>query len=229
MGQQPTGGVSVTAEEIWRAKSDEDLVLAGKQLSEYTALGQAIILAELDRRQIERPILETQGTHTIRWPRRVYNRIGGVVALFCFGLLVTAPILAIRLLGFLIALVVYNRSVRALWSEAAIDAAAGIALIAFGIVVGVQLLRIRPSAVKLTMVFLACTVGYQVFGAFVPLVFGHALRMSQVRDVGLAAVLASLWATYFKMSKRVAATYRASSPEPSNTSLQPTSGAHRSG
>jgi hypothetical protein len=217
----------MSAEAIWRAKTNEDLLLAGKQLSEYTALGQAVILAELDRRHIERPTLETRGTDAIRWPRRVYSQIGGVVAFFCFGLLVTSPIQGLRLLGFLIALVLANGSVRALWTEAAIDAAAGIVLIAFGMVVGVQLLRIRPNAVKLTMLFLGSIVGYAVFGALTPLLFGHPLRVSQVRDVGLAAVLAALWATYFRMSKRVAATYRSS--RPSNPPLQPTTGARRSG
>jgi len=197
----------MTAEEIWRAKSDEDLLLAARQLSDYTTVGQAIILAELDRRHLARASVDKNDTVPIRGPSRAHKRVGGWIVLFCLGPLLFGPILALRLLGFLIAPVLYNGSVRALWTEAALDAAAGLALLAFGVVVGVQLLRIRANAVKLTMTFLAATVGYAVFGAVTPLLFGDAIRESQVRNIGLAAVFAAIWAAYFKMSKRVAATY----------------------
>ena len=40
----------MTPEEIWRRKSDEELVAASTRLGEYTAAGQRIILAELQRR-----------------------------------------------------------------------------------------------------------------------------------------------------------------------------------
>jgi Protein of unknown function (DUF2569) len=159
-----------------------------------------------------------------------YHRVGGWLALFCFTLLVFTPIIALRLLGFLFALVVYERSVRALWSEAAFDAAGGVALIVFGLVVSVQLLRIKPNAVKLTMTYLVSYAGYAVFAAVAaPLLFGHAWRMSQLRDAGLAAVLAAVWATYFKRSKRVAATYRTLPLEPSIGPRQPTSGSSEGG
>jgi hypothetical protein len=43
------------AEEIWREKSDEDLVEAGERLSEFTADGERIIRAELRRRGLPQP------------------------------------------------------------------------------------------------------------------------------------------------------------------------------
>src|SRR5436190_5089497 len=195
----------MTVEEIWRGKDDDQLVLAAKQLLDYTAEGQAIILAELDRRHIERPALETPDTS--RWPSRVYHQVGGVVVFFCFWQLVIAPIQALRLLGFLIALAIYNGPVEVSRLTVAL-AVAGIALIVFGMVAAIQLLRIRPNAVKLTLLYWVSTVVYQVFGAMATLVFGQPLQISQIEDVVLAAALAAAWATYFKMSKRVAATYR---------------------
>lgn len=41
----------MTPEEIWRRKSDEELVAASTHLGEYTDAGQRIILAELQRRR----------------------------------------------------------------------------------------------------------------------------------------------------------------------------------
>ena len=42
-------------EEIWRAKSDDELLEASEDLSEYTEEGERIILAELQRRGLPRP------------------------------------------------------------------------------------------------------------------------------------------------------------------------------
>jgi hypothetical protein len=81
---------NMTAEEIWRAKNDEALLVAAKQLSEYTEAGQAIILAELDRRHLIRPDLETSPTPTIGEPNRMTAesdnttlRTAKLTALFC--------------------------------------------------------------------------------------------------------------------------------------------------
>ncbi|MFB3853782.1 MAG: hypothetical protein ACE148_08155 [Vicinamibacterales bacterium] len=43
------------AEQIWRKKSDEDLIEAAGELEEYTEEGQRIILAEIERRGLEIP------------------------------------------------------------------------------------------------------------------------------------------------------------------------------
>jgi hypothetical protein len=43
------------AEEIWRAKTDEELLQAGEELSEYTEDGERIIRAELRRRGLPEP------------------------------------------------------------------------------------------------------------------------------------------------------------------------------
>src|SRR5205085_12261038 len=40
----------MTPEEIWRRKSDEELLAANVRLSEYSELGRQIIVAEMDRR-----------------------------------------------------------------------------------------------------------------------------------------------------------------------------------
>jgi hypothetical protein len=41
----------MTPEEVWRRKSDEELLAASNRIGEYTALGQHVILAELQRRR----------------------------------------------------------------------------------------------------------------------------------------------------------------------------------
>ena len=41
----------MTPEEVWRGKSDEELVAASQRLSDYTDVGQRVIVAELDRRR----------------------------------------------------------------------------------------------------------------------------------------------------------------------------------
>jgi len=41
----------VTTEDVWRRKSDEDLLAAASRLGEYTETGQHAILAELQRRR----------------------------------------------------------------------------------------------------------------------------------------------------------------------------------
>jgi hypothetical protein len=41
----------VTPDEIWRGKSDEDLLAASRRLSEYSEVGQRVIIAELNRRR----------------------------------------------------------------------------------------------------------------------------------------------------------------------------------
>jgi hypothetical protein len=43
------------AEDIWRAKTDEELLEAGEQLAEYTEDGERIIRAELHRRGLPEP------------------------------------------------------------------------------------------------------------------------------------------------------------------------------
>ena len=43
------------AEDVWRAKTDDELLEAVEQLSEYTAEGERIIRAELRRRRLPEP------------------------------------------------------------------------------------------------------------------------------------------------------------------------------
>ena len=176
------------------------------------------------RRHLDHPdmaAIETSGAAT-----QQYKRVGGWLALFCFCIVVLGPITGLRFLGFLVALVVYNRSVRPLWSEVGIDAAAGIALIVLGLVAGIQLLRVKSSAVKLTMMYFAFYIGYMVFTIIVvPPVFGQSWRLGQIRDGGLGLLFVAIWVAYFKLSTRVAAMYGPTPPEPSNPTLQPTSDA----
>ena len=42
----------MTIEQIWRDKTDEQLILASRRLDEYSPSAQAVILAELNRREI---------------------------------------------------------------------------------------------------------------------------------------------------------------------------------
>lgn len=41
----------MTPEKVWRGKSDEELVAASHRLSDYTDVGQRVIMAELQRRR----------------------------------------------------------------------------------------------------------------------------------------------------------------------------------
>src|SRR5262249_16305372 len=41
----------IMLEEVWRRKTDDELVGAFNQLSEYTEVGQQVIVAELERRR----------------------------------------------------------------------------------------------------------------------------------------------------------------------------------
>lgn len=50
----------MTLEEIWRRKSDEELLAASRQLADYTEVGQRVIVAELDRRRGLGEISETE-------------------------------------------------------------------------------------------------------------------------------------------------------------------------
>jgi len=43
----------MTAGDIWRTKTDEELIVAAGRLSDYTAAGQRIILAEIERRRLD--------------------------------------------------------------------------------------------------------------------------------------------------------------------------------
>jgi hypothetical protein len=47
--------IAMDPEQIWREKSDEDLIEACERLSEFTSEGERIIRAELARR-VHRPI-----------------------------------------------------------------------------------------------------------------------------------------------------------------------------
>lgn len=80
----------MTANEIWRAKADEDVVRAAQQLDDYTEAGQQIILAELTRRGLtargggsDTPPLsgETDGASTINSALQSHN----VVSRFWHG------------------------------------------------------------------------------------------------------------------------------------------------
>lgn len=43
-------------ERIWRDKTDDDLIVAAAQLSDYTSEGQRVIRSELKRRGLEDPV-----------------------------------------------------------------------------------------------------------------------------------------------------------------------------
>lgn len=49
----------MTPEEVWRQKSDEALLAASTRLAEYTAEGQVVILAEIQRRRALGSIADT--------------------------------------------------------------------------------------------------------------------------------------------------------------------------
>jgi hypothetical protein len=112
-----------------------------------------------------------------------YKRVGGWLGLFCFQVLVLAPIKAFQPAQFLFTSVFYYRLYQPLWTETGVDVAVGTALVAFGILAGIQLVRLKPSAVRLTMIFLACNPAYGVTLVVVaPLLFEQPMRFSFIPD-----------------------------------------------
>jgi hypothetical protein len=58
----------MTPEEIWRAKSDEEVLAAVQRLDEFTDVGKSVILNELSRRQLGRSDLLTAAEDSIALP-----------------------------------------------------------------------------------------------------------------------------------------------------------------
>jgi hypothetical protein len=65
----------ITAEELWRSKSDEELVLAARELGDYTEVGRRIILAELASRQLETEIVLEAATDSPLPDRNFLGRL----------------------------------------------------------------------------------------------------------------------------------------------------------
>jgi hypothetical protein len=63
-------GIAMNPEQIWREKSDEDLVEAGGHLFEFTSEGERIIRAELHRRGLPDPPMPVD--YCSNWGRGIY-------------------------------------------------------------------------------------------------------------------------------------------------------------
>jgi hypothetical protein len=59
--RQIVGGSVMTAEEIWRLKPDKELRAAARRLSEYTDMGQRVIVAEIARRKTPEYLASQEG------------------------------------------------------------------------------------------------------------------------------------------------------------------------
>jgi hypothetical protein len=58
----------MTPEEIWQAKSDEEVLAAVQRLDEFTEVGASVILNEFSRRQFDRSDLLTAAEDSIALP-----------------------------------------------------------------------------------------------------------------------------------------------------------------
>jgi hypothetical protein len=58
----------MTPEEIWQAKSDEEVLAAVQRLDEFTEVGKSVILNEFSRRQLDRSDLLTTAVDSIALP-----------------------------------------------------------------------------------------------------------------------------------------------------------------
>jgi len=58
----------MTPEEIWQAKSDEEVLAAVQRLDEFTEVGKSLILSEFSRRQLNGSDLLTTAEDTIALP-----------------------------------------------------------------------------------------------------------------------------------------------------------------
>ena len=54
----------MTPEDVWRSKTDDEVLAAISRLNEYTDLGQRLILSEFDRRHLVRPDLSVAVTES---------------------------------------------------------------------------------------------------------------------------------------------------------------------
>jgi hypothetical protein len=72
---------TVTPEEVWRRKSDEELVAASLQLNDFTNDGRRVILAELERRResglMSQPVSEEAVAET-KDPSGATDTVGGL-------------------------------------------------------------------------------------------------------------------------------------------------------
>jgi len=123
------------------------------------------------------------------------------------------------LLVVVVAQVPTSGSIGGLWNEDFVTALASVAVLAFGFVAGIQLLRVKPNAVRLVMRYLACYVGYSALTAFVihPM-FAGSVTGDRLGYLARAVVFAAIWGAYFKKSTRVAATYGQATLERSDVS-----------
>jgi hypothetical protein len=144
---------------------------------------------------------------------REYTRVGGWLAVFCVGLLALSPLMTLVNLSSMTDLNQHYDTVAGLRAFIFADVVAGISLVTLGVAAGVQLLRIKPNAVRLASIYLACFFAYAVFETVAPFVFGLPAEWTteMVKDgpkeIGRAGIYVAIWATYFRKSKRVAATY----------------------
>jgi len=123
--------------------------------------------------------------------------VRGWLLLFCVWLAIVDPLYSLRVLPYL-------RYISLNWTLPL-----SLALVVYGMVTGIQLWRVRPGALTLLRIYFGFvvaltlfTIGLMFYGSFLM----HVGIWSVFAWVETAAFLA-VWVTYFRVSKRVRATY----------------------
>ncbi|MEN3369501.1 MAG: hypothetical protein V7609_1644 [Verrucomicrobiota bacterium] len=136
-----------------------------------------------------------------------YKGVRGWLLFFCIALTILAPIRALvevsssyKMLSYYFGRV---PNLQAFWITLTL---LNVGLTIYGVVVGVNLWRVRSGAVRNAKRFLWCLLAFSVGALFLPILFGVPVAsIAYVKPAGILAFF--VWFFYLKKSKRVKATY----------------------
>lgn len=139
--------------------------------------------------------------------------VGGWLLFFCISVTIIGPILALASLvsGYAETAPYYDQ-MPVLRIIMIVDFALSLGLAAFGVYAGIGLWRIRPGAVRVAKVYLACCVLYQlatiaILLAGMPSETHEAMAPDMVKDLARSLVFFGIWYSYLNKSVRVKNTY----------------------
>lgn len=136
-----------------------------------------------------------------------YKGVRGWLLLFCIGLTILAPIRAMveTSSSYKMFSDYFGRvpNLQAFWITLTL---LNVGLTIYGVVVGVNLWRVRSGAVRDAKRFLWCLLAFSAGALFLPILFGVPVAsIAYVKPAGILAFF--VWFFYLKKSKRVKATY----------------------
>jgi hypothetical protein len=143
-----------------------------------------------------------------------YQRVGGWLAFFIFGLIVLLPIRTFIDLDQAFEQLGQTTTSDAVLAAGIFDIAVSVAIMCFGIYAGLRLLWLKPNAVRLAKRYLISLFLYTVLMTVLVILVGIANPHSEIVSTGLlpqlgGIIYAIFWYFYLEKSERVAGTYRA--------------------